>query len=370
MFDINVFISKFHYIFKDNVNMLNRNQKICIACSGDTKSLGLLYMIYNYACWYNEYDLDKLHCSSVIFTNEENYKQKDEFMKNTCKSLGIQYLPIYIDNYINKAHKKYILYRSIVNKCKEIDVRYIILGNVMDDRIDYFYNNLHNLKKNLNNIIKNYKATRSANLTMIRPLMENITKKEISQYLSNLGITPIDSSDNDKDLNLNNITDERDKSEKDKSVSELLSIIDEFDNYDVFINKTSLSELLTTIEEYNVFINKTAKDYIYRFMKKETMETHSKITLELKGYILNYNYRILLKFLIFKILSYKVDYKKSDIEKIDIKDLEHISNHVSKCPNENRNFNVRGIKIEYIKFDKREGKGAKLIFYKPNEENS
>ena len=340
MFDINVFISKFHYTFKDNVNMLNRNQKICIACSGDTKSLGLLYMIYNYACWYNEYDLDKLYCSSVIFTNEENYKQKDEFMKNTCKSLGIQYLPIYIDNYINKAHKKYILYRSIVNKCKEIDVRYIILGDVMDDRLDYFFNNLHNLKRNLNNIIKNYKATRSASVTMIRPLMDTIQKKEISQYLSNLGITPIDSSDNDKDLNLNNITYE------------------------------NVSELLTTIEEYNVFINKTAKDYIYRFMKKETMESHTKITLELKAYILNYNYRILFKFLIFKILSYKADYKKSDIEKIDIKDLEHISNHVSKCPDENGDFNVRGIKIEYIKFDRRGEKCARLIFYKPNEETS
>ena len=328
MFDLVNFLDKCKDEFR-NINIDSGNDKICVACSGDTKSLGLLYILYNYLFTNKDFNINNLYCLTVLFEDNDS-KNRDIFMKKTCRYLGIKYISIQSDmKYADSENKKWLTYKYMVNKCKEENIKFLLFGNTIDNRIKYFFENLNNLNGNLDSTITDYKFIRSGLIKMIRPFVDIVYKSEINNYLKELQIKSFNHLENEDSLDLTKVT------------------------------RNSISNLLSIVEEYNVCINKISKEYTDRNLIIE----EDKFILELKSYIMNYNYRIYIKYIIYRILKYK----NKLYDDINISDIEYISKHISIHNTADKRFKVKGITIDFTKFNK-DKYSCSLIFYKERNE--
>ena len=328
MFDMENFIYESHNAFSD-IFIPNDEKNISVSCSGNIRSLALLYAIYNFINTNNNFKIENLHCTTILFLSDDDYKERDKFMKTICKSLGIRYIPVYSDiKYNDENHKKYLIYKLAVNSCKDEKMKYMLTGKTIDNRLLYFFDNLEYLNNNLSNVTTDYKIVKSVNLKIIKPFIDIFYTKELSDYLKELDITPFNHSDNESVLNLNKVS------------------------------RNDISDLISTIEEYNISIKHGVKKYTDNYL----LETQDAFTLALKPHFLHYNHRIFVKHLILKILKYNIKISTD----IDICDITDISKHIYMCPNMNRKFVIESIEIKYFRFNKNT-KMCKLIFYKkPN----
>ena len=329
VFDLAKFTDKCNYTFKNEISAFNDNEKVTVGCSGNTKSIALLYAVYNYLKKHETYDIENLYVSTILFEQDDGDKYRDEFMRHICKSLNLKYRPVICSfTYKDTYHKKYLTYKFLNGIAKQEDVRWGLVANSIDDRIGYFFDNLNKIRNHLDNLIKDYRFSKYTSITLIRPFINIAYTKDLKDYLKEINITPYESN-NEEDLNLNNLT------------------------------KDDICHLISTIEDYNIFLNKASRDYTTRYLKEEKINNNNGYVLYVKPYLMNFKYRILLKSMIQRILNYKNEFR----ENVYISEIDHISRHISTEPLKDKKFIIGRTTVEYEKFNLK-SKRSKILFYR------